>query len=1363
MQQRFGFFKGMRQSSSPNKADPQSYYEAMNKRVIVDSKSATGSMTDEPGTSLLVSIPITRPVYTLALDDTTNTPNGTLTFYTDTGNIPIAIVCDRGINLVYSEIMADTSLENSILNGKLYIGIKGNTITIVYLDDTSGGLTYVGNGLTLINTVPTINSTEIIASGVIRDWVVLFTKYEQYGQVWKYRLDSSGAVENVINGYLVPSVHMVYNGVMYDALADYIISEIVGRYDDEDFVKIYWSNSLDELYHMNIESKETLIYPIELLSITPGVNLTQPKVLEVVSGGMYYSGMVQYGYQLYNLYGAETVISPLSGLIHLTESNESSPLSMTYKGIDNGVQAGKAVKISIENIDTKFDYIKLIAIFYTTEEGDPEVNVVYEGSIPMSGSIKIVDSGDSVLSVYTPAQLNSIGTKIFSPKTLTTKDNFLIAGNITDKYFDIEDVYGSYWDARAYRFGMVTTPEVGLSAIKNVGESSYTQFTSTYLIGGESIPETHDCHLEKDLQISTYRYQVGGTVLGGQGPKIKYSFFVRPMLIDNLSNYAHVIIPPVAGNRQKWGDSTNIDYIEDGYSDNTSYSNYASPINQAELVGYQRNEVYRFGIVFFDGKGRHSFVKWIGDIKMPAVNEMDGNLVYYTNQSTQSGASYYFDTYFNCTGGTGIYANALGIKFSVDTTGLPTDWKFAIVRTRREDSDRTVRAQGLTTVGIWNNFKSLIQGSNNLNEFNMASYDADSNIRGLLYFHAPETKFKKDFNKTSADKVSFLYETDAEEIKNYPVNRVYKFINTATRLSGSKLVTDSIQTEVSDSTNYTLDTGVGTIRLNNFMFLPDDGWGGNYDFPYSYCGSNLALALEDKDVLGYTNNLIVNYERDLVSQYGGFDYNAKQNNSYILAGKIKSCTGGLINSSIYGGDTFITIFDSLMSMFVREGLSHDDMVSLDSWVLLSSVPSSAFIPVESIINLDMRQDLCQSKSHEVATNGKIQETVQKGFQEWPDGNPSGAYPSNFTDYYLYNTVYSRQATGRVYLAKPLNFRTIQNNDCDVTSSDRHISAEYIDSWTSFKFNNKITINTSNGALTKLHVFRNQVMFWQPKAFGLFSFNDRKVITDPNGTQLILGVGSVLEYFQYISEMSGASFTKSIIDSGAALYWYDDINRKFMMFQEGKEESISDVADVAPLFKRQELDTVTNAIGVFDKSTRRVLLTFPSVYTISFNERLQAFESLYSYTPTIYIFNNGKLFGINGNSLVYQFGVESVPNEFFGALPVEGYIEFISGGVENKVFTNIEFTSSSSNSTTEYPLDTFNYMELSNSYASGVVSLVQPTNLRRRFRTWRIQLPRYIEGIRYLDNHIKVRLANTPTNNANLRLDDITMYFLIPML
>lgn len=1358
MQQRFGFTKGMRQSISPNKADAQSYYDAMNKRVVVDNKSGTAALTDEPGTRLIATIPSTKPVYTLELDATSDTPNSTVTFYLSSGNIPISIVCARDINLVYSIIMANATLALAILGGSLYVGLKGDKITVVYLDDTSGGLTEVGAGLTLTTVVPSITDAKIIATASIREDLILFTRSGVYGQIWKCRYNSLGTID-----ILTPNNNLVYNGYMYpDVLANYEIFDIVGRYDNSELVKIYWSNCVDNINHININNKESLLLPIELLSITPDCTLNQPKPINVLSGGLYNAGMVQYGYQLYNLDGAETVISPLSGLIHLTESSSSASSSMSYKGAENGAQVGKAVTVTIEDIDPRFDFIKVIAVYYTSEEGEPEVNVITESNVPQSKTLTIIDAGDTVLSVYTPAQLASIGTKIFTAKLLTTKDNILIAGNVTDQYFDIDEELGSYWDARAYRFKISSSE----SQVKYDG-GTYEAVDATFLIGGEEIPETHDCHLDKSAQ-STFKYKPGTNVLGGAGKNVIYDFFVRSINLDTLSDPKHVITT-AAGSRQQWGDPTNVDFIERGYTNNNSFTNYASPINQAEIVGYQRDEMYRFGLVVFDGKGRQSFVKWIADIKMPAFNEGDNNVYYLKQSLPRATQENYYDIFFNCIDGTGTYANVLGINFTVNTTAFPSDWKFAIVRSRREDVDKTIVAQGTAVMSIYNTFYSLRQP---ICRYEMQTLNLEPATNGVFFFYSPETKFNKNFTKTSSDKIRFLniFDPDVYMIPGKVGNtgeysKFYKVGNTLSRENLAKGIDDTIQTDVSATQIYNVNVAGTSVPIINYSFGTTAG--ADFDDKMCYIGSNLAIALENDTTLGIASagQGIVNYERTLLTQYGGYNYNAKQNSTYQLAGKIINSTGNWVNSRVFGGDTFIEIFDFLQT-------------SLDPVNTVTDLPSNhkscIYIPVETTINLALRYDTCPSKDTFAATEMKLQETIEIGYRVFPEGAAAGAYPSNLTDLYLYNRVYSKQPTAKTYVGKPLNFRLVEDRDCDVTNSEKHISGELTDSWTRFLFNNKLTVNTSNGPLTKLLVFRNQVMFWQDKAFGLFSFNDRKVITDPNGSQLILGVGSVLDYFQYLSEKSGTDYTRSVVDSGAAIYYYDDTNHKLMMTQGGKEESISDIADCAPLFKRSEFDNPVDVVGVFDKSTRRVLHVckvsiLPEGITTGFNERLQAFESTYSFVPNIITSHDGKLLAIDylNPDEVYEHNDEDNPNEFYGQPPAEGYVTIVAGSDDKKVFTNVEFNSVAKNDTTEYPLVTVDNMKLHNSYLESTKIPLTSSNLRRRFRTWRLQLPKTVEipsgKSRYMDYYLGLTLYNTPTNNANLRLEDVTLYYLIPML
>jgi len=89
---------------------------------------------------------------------------------------------------------------------------------------------------------------------------------------------------------------------------------------------------------------------------------------------------------------------------------------------------------------------------------------------------------------------------------------------------------------------------------------------------------------------------------------------------------------------------------------------------------YQRDEVYRFGIVFYNSKAIPSPVLWIGDIRMP-------------NYNTAPITTQYGDNW---------YSKPMGIKFTVKN--FPIDAvSYEIVRCDRTEEDRTIVTQGVIT------------------------------------------------------------------------------------------------------------------------------------------------------------------------------------------------------------------------------------------------------------------------------------------------------------------------------------------------------------------------------------------------------------------------------------------------------------------------------------------------------------------------------------------------------------------------------------------------------------------------------------------------------------------------------------------
>lgn len=1357
MQTKYGFLKGLNQDLSPSKFDNNNYYDALNIRVVTDSGLSTGSITNELGNELLFSLPTNLPSIFIVPSQVVG---GNLTIETSFGVITILLI-DPSITGMYNTIMADATVISDIAAGMYKVILKDNLIYFIGLTDLIEVTAPLPSATELVT--PTSNF-KIIGMGTMRDWLVIFTTDPNIapfgtsatgnGQIWKCQYDKVNGIINGLSGNtLVPATHLVYNGVIGFS-AGYRVGEVISRYQDSTHGKIYFVDGNNTLKHINILDAESLALPANALDIIPDIDMSQPKVTSVVKGGLYKSGMVQYAYQLFNLGGSETTFSPASGLVHLTNSDEFESTTTGYKGTPIEGDTGKAVKILIEDIDTTFQYIRLSAIYYTSQEGAPVINVVSEKPVPTSGTITITDSGDTILDIYTATEYNAFGSRLIKPKTITTKNNLLIAGNIKEEYFDFDTVQA--WDARAYRY-------------KDTGGGTFVTFKADGVEYNDPtlIAETADAILTRAEQ-ETYKYTPTG-VLGGYGTNVSYEFVLTPIKIDSDTDDTKTFTDKDATN-QTW--STKLDTT---YIDNDSYTSYASPINRQQLVGYMRDEIYRFGIVLFDGKGRQSFVKWIADIKMPAIRDLDNKITYNTDAILGVGGTdmYDYNTVFEDTSGTGIYANILGVKFTVNN--LPAGYKYRIVRVRREDDDKYILGQGLmgctedgpepTTVTPYNHLAepTILDTGDSYN-------NAANKYQHIVTFKSPEVLFTNSIKPIEGDIIELVALTD---------NTTYDILLIDPPTSPTELYETVFTVKVKSLTPVTkaisvIDDGIkaeDTYNTNSTLrYIIQNGGAKSQYLNHNNANKGTVLALGLKTVLtvdSVDKHIILNYTKDpSVIQYGGAGYYERINNTYIACSNLYDST--TTTAYVYGGDTFINMWEYLNAMLWT---GHADKAD----VTLEEVMEVVYVPLESTINTELRHGSSFSKGQ---TNYKLCETVSLGNSIYPGADDSlGVYPAEYENVYQYNTVYSTEPTGKTFTPKPSYFQVSNDNDYRITVSEKNINGQVVDSWTKFLFNNVLEVTSAYGPINKLITHNNQVFFFQDNAYGLVSVNDRQLLRDETGSQLVLGTGGVLDAFKYVSEKAGCKSKFSVVDTGSALYFYDLNNRKFMKFAGGQDAQVSDVKGLSSFFKTFDYgdafisDSNTNSLGVhgvFDPINNRVLYTFMGneYATFSYSELLDAFESFFSFTPTMYQDFDGLILSVAPNqSDVYLHG-STTRGKYYGTMYPSSVTSLLAPEPDyKKVYTNLEFNSIVEDNGVEQFDETIDKIRLWTNYQdTGDITVVHPTSIRRRFRTWRYQFPK-IDGSRALDYSalLKLEFTNTDTINRKIRLDDVMLKYLIPII
>lgn len=417
---------------------------------------------------------------------------------------------------------------------------------------------------------------------------------------------------------------------------------IVANYESDSVIKIYFTDGKSSVKMFNImdtrysdsdseliDSNGDIINPLAL-DITPGCILPPFKMQNLGIGSLP-SGMVQYCYQLFNLYSSETTTSPLSEIIHLTASSTNQD-SQTYEGSYPDTSSNKSVTVSTDLITKDFERCRIIRILYTSNNTIPTITIVDEIEVlPTQDILSYTDTGNSYMADITVDEFNSLTGYQFIGCSLTKLQNRLFVSDITEDTWD-----PGFYDARSYRCN--ASGEVLLQSANNTNNLSFN--IDSYDLS--SIPQEHDCiNPYNSLEYSTcspsdlYVYGVSnGTSrkLGGRGINIDYTFITTDILIAEdslnsdtlLSNECSMNVAPRVVNSLDRSEIDSDDMESVILQDSNTairIPNYADPYIAANFKGYQRDEIYRFGIIFYNNKSLPSPVYWIGDIKMPHTSQ----------------------------------------------------------------------------------------------------------------------------------------------------------------------------------------------------------------------------------------------------------------------------------------------------------------------------------------------------------------------------------------------------------------------------------------------------------------------------------------------------------------------------------------------------------------------------------------------------------------------------------------------------------------------------------------------------------------------------------------------------------------------
>lgn len=549
---------------------------------------------------------------------------------------------------------------------------------------------------------------EVIGVTSIRNLIILLVTDDSESNGWIYELSYTDVEQQFVN------LDLIYFDADLGFRKENPI-EVVSRFESENTQRIYWTDYENSLRSINIKNPNIQNTPVGLIDTFPSIKYQLPKLINVLGGGNLEAGLYQYAFRLITEDGKETLISPPSNLIHCVSSSESVR-SADYTGDLEGTFTNKSHEIEIDISEYQsFDSIEFFVIFQKSEITTPEVFSIKTIELPDSNTVTFIHTGNE--GGKTPIELFEFTNKQYPFKTvksLAIKDNALIAANIKEGQFSIQDMLGpnESFDAKTKRFDRNGNEDNSLNSdLQKAFNINYNE----------------DAHWDTDWHVNKqYKYQEDGQTLGGKGPNISYKYHLEPNIIDGDAQPGFVNL----SNNPSSGVNLN-----DGHGNyaNNAYDNTGSPFRSGVLKGYKRGETYRFGIVFYTKKGEVSFVEFIGDIKFPDLGDEDKEI-------NSSGTNYFpiaRETSRSLPIGITTTGYALGIEFDIDFSTCPSLLNqiesYQIVRAERTDSDTRRLCSGIFRVAETCNLEDSVPDNFNLRN-NLGENDVTHLFRSVAAY-----------------------------------------------------------------------------------------------------------------------------------------------------------------------------------------------------------------------------------------------------------------------------------------------------------------------------------------------------------------------------------------------------------------------------------------------------------------------------------------------------------------------------------------------------------------------------------------------------------------------------------------------------
>jgi hypothetical protein len=1020
--------------------------------------------------------------------------------------------------------------------------------------------------------------------------------------------------------------------------------DVVANYENEDIIKLYWTDGVQNLKSINVLNPSTNISIIEKTDLLPAQTA-------LVTGGNVKPGNVQYTYSLFNINGAQSIIAPLSRMISVSKPSE---------GFESTQDTGLSIQLSI-SVTTNYEYIRIYRVHFLEKDQTPEIRLIVEDKF--GSSYSFVDAGNEGISSSSEFELVSIGGRDLVVNTMAVKRNRLFVANYKINNFnpDIDTrAFGHELNSINYR---VKNADGSDSAIRtdfstlipgkehdciNFDQIVYGRMKSTSYFGvtGPNVQirfkaismtgELARFNYPSLKQGETYRFGIVFYNNYGQPSPAKWVCDYKIPYAEWKESYWPLMTLTSAGQtlatslgctkyqivmveRKEWDRSViSQGFLVPGvrYSDPpaTLYDNYYRPYHNVKDLYNVTDAGLVIGTAYTDGKDWH-----------------DTDLFYPTEYSEVM-FFYSSDTIFENIVDSGTFIVCRGTAKQIDTNNYTL-------------LEQIVGGES-TKVKLYNSLQ-------------LTGYNPDFSESPTHYLHVitqtGDTKtFKASFfrNYNELDLLSGDTDTYEKVTLSNPSTFLKKeeslSLNSNTRVASNVLDAEDILKDSISGTASLYNKYSGCIALEfsaaDWHYLDAD-WG------------RFGLLTGPDNIRRIP---IVDLCRTLTGQYGGNTYTSKQRNEYLVNGSVRELSFSDVSfdlvdyiGDIYKGPLCVNRVDS-------ENLLKDRTYNIYEHIKITDIENNHNI-------------FCRSDSE---------------YQWINNPNPSinyGLY--RIDDNHKLLSAYNQSPNFRKALSVPAFYNEVNMFNSVVQSSAEKFPNEVIDSWLKFPVNENRYLEGVYGSISKLYNFKGEIIVFQENAICLLSINPRIQTQAVDGVNIELGIGAVLYDHKYITTVAGCVDKNTVIDDGTSLFYYD---RKTNTINVVEQDKLSTALSVREIMEQHPNQLISAA---YHRNTDEVLFVFDN-FSMVYNSLIKKFIAKYTHeTPVVkkhINFGNKLLFLKPGDGFMEKYASNDVlPSSItYMMCPFPSF---------EKVFHNLEY---------RLVGDNFDKLEVTSPYgASGELDLV----------------------------------------------------------